>query len=47
MSTAADQAVFNWEDPLAAKAFLTEEEIAVAETAEKYCQELLLPRVLR
>ncbi|KEZ44070.1 Glutaryl-CoA dehydrogenase, mitochondrial [Scedosporium apiospermum] len=47
MSTAADQAVFNWEDPLAAKAFLTEEEIAVAETAEKYCQELLLPRVLQ
>lgn len=38
---------FNWEDPLNAKDLLTEEEIAIAETAEAYCQERMLPRVLR
>lgn len=30
-----------------AKALLTEEELAIADTAEKYCQEQLLPRVLQ
>lgn len=38
---------FNWEDPLNAKSLLTEEEIAISETAEGYCQERMLPRVLR
>ena len=38
---------FEWEDPLASKTLLTSEELAVAETAERYCQEQLLPRVLR
>ena len=38
---------FNWEDPLESRSLLTEEEIAIAETAESYCQEKLLPRVLR
>lgn len=47
MSTATDAPAFNWEDPLAVKAFLTEEEVAISETAERYCQEQLLPRVLR
>lgn len=37
---------FNWEDPLDAKSLLTEEEIAISETAEAYCQERMLPRVL-
>lgn len=38
---------FDWEDPLASKNLLTEEELAISETAERYCQEQLLPRVLR
>lgn len=38
---------FNWEDPLASKNLFTEEEIAIGETAERYCQERMLPRVLR
>lgn len=38
---------FNWEDPLASNNLLTEEERAIGETAERYCQEQLLPRVLR
>lgn len=43
----ASKTAFQWEDPLTSKSLLTEEEIAVAETAERYCQERLLPRVLR
>ena len=38
---------FNWQDPLAAQTLFTEEEVAISETAEAYCQERLLPRVLR
>lgn len=38
---------FNWEDPLNSNNLLTEEERAIGETAERYCQEHLLPRVLR
>ncbi|OAR03266.1 hypothetical protein LLEC1_05224, partial [Akanthomyces lecanii] len=38
---------FNWQDPLASKNLLTEEEIAISETAERYCQERMLPRVLQ
>ncbi|KAK1783276.1 glutaryl-CoA dehydrogenase [Copromyces sp. CBS 386.78] len=38
---------FNWEDPLNHKSLLTEDEIAIGETAERYCQEQLLPRVLQ
>lgn len=38
---------FDWEDPLGSKNLLTEEELAVSETAERYCQEQLQPRVLR
>ncbi|KAI1249811.1 hypothetical protein MGN70_009425 [Eutypa lata] len=38
---------FDWEDPLASKTLLTEDELAISETAEKYCQERLLPRVLQ
>ncbi|KAB5542401.1 glutaryl-CoA dehydrogenase [Coniochaeta sp. 2T2.1] len=38
---------FDWEDPLLAKNLLTEDEIAIAETAERYCQDHLLPRVLQ
>ncbi|KAK3290617.1 acyl-CoA dehydrogenase/oxidase [Chaetomium fimeti] len=38
---------FTWEDPLASKNLLTEEELAISETAERYCQEQLQPRVLQ
>jgi glutaryl-CoA dehydrogenase len=37
---------FDWEDPLDYKSLLTEEELAIQETAEAYCQERMLPRVL-
>ncbi|CAD6504925.1 BgTH12-00424 [Blumeria graminis f. sp. triticale] len=38
---------FKWDDPLNIQAFLTEEEIAIQQTAESYCQERLSPRVLQ
>ncbi|KAF2012172.1 glutaryl-CoA dehydrogenase-like protein [Aaosphaeria arxii CBS 175.79] len=37
---------FNWQDPLGANNLFTEDELAIAETAESYCQERMLPRVL-
>lgn len=37
---------FDWQDPLKANDLLTEEEQAISETAESYCQERMLPRVL-
>ncbi|KAH8174989.1 acyl-CoA dehydrogenase, middle domain-containing protein [Sarocladium implicatum] len=46
-ASAANGPVFNWEDPLASNNILTEDELAIAETAEKYCQERMLPRVLQ
>jgi hypothetical protein len=39
-------AKYHWDDPLNSKSCFTEEELAVSETAESYCQEQLLPRVL-
>lgn len=39
-------AAFDWKDPLGAANMFTEEELAIAETAESYCQERMLPRVL-
>lgn len=46
-AAATEAARFDWEDPLATANLLTEEEISVSETAERYCQEHLLPRVTR
>ncbi|KAI1377883.1 acyl-CoA dehydrogenase NM domain-like protein [Hypoxylon crocopeplum] len=43
----ATRSLFDWEDPLASKNLFTEEELAISETAERYCQEQLLPRVLQ
>lgn len=40
------RAPFKWEDPLLLDQQLTEEERMVRDTAQKYCQEQLLPRVL-
>jgi glutaryl-CoA dehydrogenase len=37
---------FDWTDPLNAKSLFTDEELAISETAESYCQERMLPRVL-
>jgi len=37
---------FDWQDPLGTKNLFTEEELAISETAESYCQERMLPRVL-
>lgn len=37
---------YQWTDPLGSQNLLTEEELAVSETAESYCQEQLMPRVL-
>jgi len=37
---------FNWKDPLGSSNLFTEDELAIAETAEAYCQERMLPRVL-
>ncbi|KAK0454673.1 acyl-CoA dehydrogenase NM domain-like protein [Armillaria borealis] len=39
-------AQFQWEDPLNVENLLTEEEIAIRDTAHQYCQDNLLPRVL-
>lgn len=36
----------NWQDPLNSASLLTEEEVAIQETANSYCQERMLPRVL-
>ncbi|ETR98339.1 putative glutaryl-CoA dehydrogenase [Trichoderma reesei RUT C-30] len=46
-AAARSYATFNWEDPLNAKNLFTEDELAIAETAERYCQERLQPRVLQ
>lgn len=46
-ASSASGPTFNWEDPLGAKHLYTEEELAISETAERYCQERMLPRVLR
>jgi glutaryl-CoA dehydrogenase len=37
---------FDWQDPLNLSSLLTEEEAAISETAESYCQERMLPRIL-
>jgi len=42
-----DAQPFDWEDPLGSQNLFTEEEIAIRDTAEAYCQERMLPRVLR
>lgn len=37
---------FDWKDPLGTNNMFTEDELAIAETAESYCQERMQPRVL-
>ncbi|EJF56181.1 acyl-CoA dehydrogenase/oxidase [Dichomitus squalens LYAD-421 SS1] len=43
---ASGYAKFDWEDQLNLESLLTEEEIAVRDTARAFCQENLLPRVI-
>jgi glutaryl-CoA dehydrogenase len=45
-AAAAAATAYQWNDPLGSHNLLTEEELAVSETAESYCQEQLMPRVL-
>ncbi|KAF5348649.1 hypothetical protein D9758_006769 [Tetrapyrgos nigripes] len=44
---ASSFAKFNWEDPLNLESLLTEEEIAIRDSAHQYCQENLAPRVIK
>ncbi|CCA74645.1 probable glutaryl-CoA dehydrogenase [Serendipita indica DSM 11827] len=46
MASASKFVPYNHEDPLNLESLLSEEEIAVRDTAKEYCQEKLLPRVL-
>src|SRR6185312_6105903 len=45
MSSTSSHQAFNWEDPFALRAQLTDDERAVQDAAHAYCQEKLLPRV--
>ena len=38
---------FDWQDPLQLTGTLTDEEVAISNAAREYCQERVLPRVLR
>jgi glutaryl-CoA dehydrogenase len=38
---------FNWQDPLSLESMLTEEERMIRDSAHQYCQERLMPRVLK
>ncbi len=46
MAPSAKLASFDWQDPLLLKNQLTEEEQMVQESAHRYCQDKLMPRVL-
>lgn len=39
-------ASFRWTDPLDAESLYTADELAIQDTARRYCQEQLAPRVL-
>ncbi|MBE1300924.1 MAG: acyl-CoA dehydrogenase [Alteromonadaceae bacterium] len=47
MSNSAGRAPFSWEDPLNLNEFLSEEERMIRDSAHQYCQERLMPRVLK
>ncbi|MGB0847727.1 MAG: acyl-CoA dehydrogenase [Thiolinea sp.] len=46
MSAATKLAEFNWEDPLLLNEQLTEEEKMIQDSAHRYCQDKLMPRIL-
>ena len=43
----AHSTTFDWQDPLQLTCTLTDEEVAISNAAREYCQEKVLPRVLR
>jgi len=45
--TTAKRPVFDWQDPLLLDSLLTEDERIIRDSAHSYCQEQLLPRVLK
>ena len=45
--TSAKRPEFNWQDPLNLDSLLTEEERIIRDSAHSYCQEQLMPRVLK
>uniref|UniRef100_A0A6M2DMU9 glutaryl-CoA dehydrogenase (ETF) n=2 Tax=Pulicidae TaxID=7511 RepID=A0A6M2DMU9_XENCH len=45
--SASSKVPFNWEDPLNLDSQLTEDEIAIRDSFRSYCQEKLLPRVIK
>ena len=47
MNQQASSIHFNWEDPLHLEDQLSEEEQMIRETANRYCQEQLMPRILQ
>lgn len=44
--SAHSAASFKWTDPLDAESLYTADELAIQDTARRYCQEQLAPRVL-
>lgn len=47
MSHASSKPSFNWQDPLLLDSLLTEDERMIRDSAHQYCQENLMPRVLK
>jgi len=45
-SNNSNKTSFNWQDPLLLESLLTEEERLIRDSAQQYCQEKLMPRVL-
>ncbi|EIM80592.1 acyl-CoA dehydrogenase domain-containing protein [Stereum hirsutum FP-91666 SS1] len=45
-TSSAPKPKFNWEDPLNLEGALTDEEVAIRDTARDFCQEYLAPRVI-
>jgi len=42
-----ERPTFNWQDPLSLESLLSEEERMIRESAHQYCQEKLMPRILK
>jgi len=42
-----ERPTFNWQDPLLLESLLSEEERMIRESAHQYCQEKLMPRILK
>ncbi len=47
MADSSSRPSFNWQDPLLLETLLTEEERMIRDSAHQYCQEKLMPRVLK